>query len=108
LAFLKVNESGVYMTDFLSDLSESMPTSGADSAASISSDNPSRRPLHLLMLGDRDDIVSTIKALHQCGFSEAKSWSKIIPCPNATETLTQLQLTPLSDRWISILTRHFS
>jgi hypothetical protein len=96
------------MTDFLPDFFEPMSTSGADSATPMSSDTSSRRPLHLLMLGDRDDIASTIKALHQCGFSEAKAWSKIIPCPNATETLTQLQLTPLSDRWISLLTRYFS
>jgi hypothetical protein len=48
--------------------------------------------------GDRRDISSTIKFLHQCRFSEAKAWSKIIPVPNATETLAQLQLTPLSDR----------
>jgi hypothetical protein len=72
--------------------------------------------LYVLLLGDslrdgkaeRDDIALTIQLLHKRGFSEAGAWSKIIPCPNAAETLAQLQLTSLSDRHLSILTRYFT
>lgn len=72
-------------------------------------ENPApRRPLYLLLLGEPEDINDTIKNLHQRGFAEAGSWSKIIPCPNATEAIAQLASNPQTARWLSILIRYFT
>jgi hypothetical protein len=78
------------------------------------STNPNRRPLRLLLLGSKQDVIATIKNLHKRGFAEPHEWTKPIPCPNpgeesdSPETLRDRLFNLPADSVISILTKHFS
>jgi hypothetical protein len=61
-----------------------------------------RRPLRVLLLGDREDVLETIKNLHRRGFAPAGEWSKAIACPNAGEVVSQVVSNLPSDSVVSI------
>ena len=65
----------------------------------------SRRPLRVLLLGDRDDVLETIKNLHRRGFAPAGEWSKAIACPHAGEVVSQVVFSLPPDSVVSILTK---
>jgi hypothetical protein len=64
-----------------------------------------RRPLRVVLLGSRQDVIETIKNLHQRGFAEAGAWSLPMPCPNAAEVAQRLPDRRPDDQ-ISILTKY--
>ena len=65
----------------------------------------SRRPLRVVLLGSRQDVIETIKNLHRRGFAEAGEWSAPIPCPDGT-TVERLLPRRQADDQISILTKY--
>ena len=84
-----------------------LPDSSASPPPS-SSTNPDRRPLRVVLLGDREDVMATIKNLHRRGFAEVGDWSKAIACPNTGEVVNQVLLTLPTDSVVSILTKYLS
>jgi hypothetical protein len=68
----------------------------------------SRRPLRVLLLGDREDVLETIKNLHRRGFAPAGGWSKAIACPNAGEVVSQVLLSLPAESVLSILTKYLN
>jgi hypothetical protein len=68
----------------------------------------SRRPLRVLLLGDREDVLETIKNLHRRGFAPAGEWSKAIACPNAGEVVSQVLLSLPAESVLSILTKYLN
>ncbi|MBE9182765.1 hypothetical protein IQ268_29965 [Oculatella sp. LEGE 06141] len=70
--------------------------------------HPSRRPLRVLLLGDKQDVINTIKNLHRRGFAEAGEWSKPVLCPNSAEMNDRILLNLPPDRCISILTKYLT
>ncbi|NJN86069.1 MAG: hypothetical protein HC881_06800 [Leptolyngbyaceae cyanobacterium SL_7_1] len=75
-----------------------------------------RRPLRVLLLGDRQDVLDTIKNLHHRGFAPAGEWSRAIGfadtakvgCPTADEVMQQVVVSLPADCVLSILTKYFS
>jgi hypothetical protein len=67
-----------------------------------------RRPLRVLLLGDREDVIETIKNLHRRGFAPAGEWSKAIACPNAGEVVSQVVSNLPPDSVVSILTKYLN
>jgi hypothetical protein len=65
-----------------------------------------RRPLRVLLLGDRQDVLDTIKNLHQRGFAPAGEWSRVIVCPTADEVMQRVVLSLPAQEVISILTQY--
>lgn len=82
--------------------------SGDRPIASSAFPEPQRRPLRMLLLGDREDVLETIKNLHQRGFAPAGEWSRAIACPAANELLHPVGLNLPADSVISILTKYLS
>jgi hypothetical protein len=64
-----------------------------------------RRPLRVVLLGSRQDVIETIKNLHRRGFAEAGEWSAPIPCPDGS-AVERLLPSRYSDDQISILTKY--
>jgi hypothetical protein len=64
-----------------------------------------RRPLRVLLLGDRQDVLDTIKNLHQRGFAPAGEWSRVIACP-ADEIMQRVVLSLPADGVVSILIKY--
>ena len=67
-----------------------------------------RRPLRVLLLGDREDVIETIKNLHRRGFAPAGEWSKAIACPHAGEVVSQVVLSLPAGSVVSILTKYLN
>jgi len=65
-----------------------------------------RRPLRVLLVGDRQDVLDTIKNLHQRGFAPAGEWSRVIVCPTANEVMQRVVVSLPADCVLSILTRY--
>jgi hypothetical protein len=59
-----------------------------------------------LLLGDRADVLATIKNLHRRGFAEANEWSKAIACPQTEGWMPQVLPGLPPDSVVSILTKH--
>jgi hypothetical protein len=55
-----------------------------DSAA-----NPGRK-LHVLLIGDRDNIVEEIYTLYAIGYAEVGAWSPLLTMPNSTKMMSIL------------------
>jgi hypothetical protein len=70
--------------------------------------NPARRPLRVLLLGDRLDVLETIKNLHRRGFAPAGEWSRAIAPPQADEVVRQAIVSLPTGSVISILTKYMS
>lgn len=70
--------------------------------------NPARRPLRVLLLGDRLDVLETIKNLHRRGFAPAGEWSRAIAPPQADEVVRQAIVSLPAGSVISILTKYMS
>ncbi|NJN88046.1 MAG: hypothetical protein HC881_19340, partial [Leptolyngbyaceae cyanobacterium SL_7_1] len=49
-----------------------------------------RRPLRVLLVGDRQDVLDTIKNLHQRGFAPAGEWSRAVACPTTDEVMQRV------------------
>ncbi len=64
-----------------------------------------RRPLRIILLGARPDIIVTVKNLHRRGFAQANEWSQPIPCPSASD-VSRILAQRHPDDQISILTRY--
>ncbi|NJN87044.1 MAG: hypothetical protein HC881_13070 [Leptolyngbyaceae cyanobacterium SL_7_1] len=65
-----------------------------------------RRPLRVLLLGDRQDVLDTIKNLHQRGFAPAGEWSRVMACPTADEVMQRVVVSLPADGVVSILTKY--
>jgi hypothetical protein len=65
----------------------------------------SRRPLRVVLLGSRQDVIETVKNLHRRGFAQAGEWSAPIPCPDGT-AVERLLPSRYPDDQISILTKY--
>ena len=92
------------MTYFLlGAASSAVPQSGAANPSRPQRDG--RRPLRVILLGARPDIIVTVKNLHRRGFAEANEWSRPIPCPSAGDVARILAQRQADDQ-ISILTRY--
>jgi hypothetical protein len=72
--------------------------------ASGSNPEPQRRPLRVVLLGSRQDVIETIKNLHRRGFAEAGEWMVPIPCPSGDDVGIILARRQPDDH-ISILTK---
>jgi hypothetical protein len=66
-----------------------------------------RRPLRVVLLGARPDVIMTIHNLHRRRFAEAREWSRPMPCPSVTE-MTRILANHRPTDQISILTKYFS
>jgi hypothetical protein len=60
----------------------------------------------MLLVGDRQDVLDTIKNLHQRGFAPADEWSRAIVCPTAEEVMQRVVVSLPADCVLSILTRY--
>ncbi|MBE9181177.1 hypothetical protein IQ268_21685 [Oculatella sp. LEGE 06141] len=65
-----------------------------------------RRPLRVLLLGSKQDVIDTIKNLHRRGFAEAGDWTKPIASPESEEQRQRLLSTLPPGSYISILTKY--
>lgn len=52
------------------------------------------RPLRLICIGSREDLVSNIKVLHLLRYANAADWSKLQPGPNPGEFMSVVTLRP--------------
>ncbi len=88
-------------------VSTDRPASASESAAEGSGQS-GRRPLRVLLVGDRADVRETIKNLHQRGFAPVAEWSKPLPWAAAEETIQEQLLTIPAGSVISICTRYLT
>jgi hypothetical protein len=68
---------------------------------------PDRRPIRVLVVGDRQDVLATIKNLHQRGFAQVGEWSR--PAPWRFDPAIAAELSSLpSQTMMSLCTRYFN
>jgi hypothetical protein len=102
------------------DLSESFPkapsfflsTLGVDPFISSPAPTPThshtlRRPLRVLLIGERQDVLTTIQNLHKRGFADAGDWSIPLPYPQAN-AVSQFIPWGLSHVVISVHTKYLN
>jgi hypothetical protein len=70
-------------------------------------DRPLRRPLRVLLIGERQDVLTTIQNLHKRGFADAGDWSIPLPYPQAN-AVSQFIPWGLSHVVISVHTKYLS
>jgi hypothetical protein len=66
-----------------------------------------RRPLRVLLIGERQDVLSTIQNLHKRGFADAGDWSIPLPYP-PQNAVAQFIPRGLSHVVISVHTKYLS
>lgn len=66
-----------------------------------------RRPLRVLLIGDRQDVITTIQNLHKRGFADAGEWSIPLPYPQQN-AVAQFIPRGLSHVVISVHTKYLS
>jgi hypothetical protein len=66
-----------------------------------------RRPLRVLLIGERQDVLTTIQNLHKRGFADAGDWSIPLPYPQAN-AVSQFIPWGLSHVVISVHTKYLS
>jgi hypothetical protein len=97
------------MAEFIADQSsDRSPTAHLPTSPTPPPPPPPRRPLRVLLLGDREDVLETIKNLHRRGFAPAGEWSKAIACPHAGEVVSQVVLSLPAESVLSILTKYLN
>jgi hypothetical protein len=91
------------MTEFIEHPSDQVRSLVADPDPETS-----RRPLRVLLVGDRQDVLATIQNLHGRGFAPAGHWSRPLPWRTPEETLQPQLLTLPPGSGINIYTQYFS
>jgi hypothetical protein len=66
-----------------------------------------RRPLRVLLIGERQDILTTIQNLHKRGFADAGDWSIPLPYPQQN-AVSQFIPRGLSHVVISVHTKYLN
>jgi hypothetical protein len=91
------------MCEYIDDRAEVRSTAAA---AFTEFPRRDRRPIRVLIIGQRQDVVETIKNLHSRGFAPADEWSRPAPW-SPTETPPQAQLFTLPKTSVmSVCTRY--
>ncbi len=91
------------MTEFIDDRSAS-----GDRDDSSWPTEQARRPVFVLLVGDRQDVLATIKNLHRRGFAPAGEWSRPLPWVAAGEPMAEPLLTIPAGSVMSICTRYLT
>ena len=94
------------MTEYIDDrASEGRST---DSAAILTRRETSRerRPVRVLVIGDRRDVLETIKNLHQRGFASMGDWSRPLPWLATENAIREQLLTLPMGSVMSLCTRY--
>lgn len=66
-----------------------------------------RRPLRVLLIGERQDVLTTIQNLHKRGFADAGDWSIPFPYPQQN-AVAQFIPRGLSHVVVSVHTKYLS
>lgn len=65
-----------------------------------------RRPVRVLVIGDRLDVLETIKNLHQRGFAPMGDWSRPLPWLATENAIREQLLTLPTGSVMSLCTRY--
>ncbi len=91
------------MTEFMGDRPEAGDRDGAGWPT-----EQARRPVFVLLVGDRQDVLETIKNLQRRGFAPAGEWSRPLPWRAVGETTEPQLLTIPPGSVMSICTRYLT
>ncbi|MBD2328072.1 hypothetical protein [Alkalinema sp. FACHB-956] len=93
------------MTEYRDDRAHDARSQEAAAILTRDRSSQERRPVRVLVIGDRQDVLATIKNLHQRGFAPMGEWSRPLPWLATENAIREQLLTLPTGSVMSLCTR---